>query len=116
MKVLCALDGSKYSQWALEWIPRICSPNNSSLLLVHAIDSTPFKRLPMLDQKTRSRVVKMLELSLERAESLLEAAELKVAKTWSEFSAKLLRGNPAEAIARAAKQKRPNSSSWAHGV
>lgn len=106
MKVLCAIDGSRHSQWALEWIPRICSPDTSSLLLVQAIDSTPFKRLPMLDQKTRSRVVKMLELSLESAASLLEGAELKAAKTWSEFSAKLLRGSPAEAIARTAKQNK----------
>lgn len=60
----------------------------------------------MLDQKTRSRVVKMLELSLESAASLLEGAELKAAKTWSEFSAKLLRGSPAEAIARTAKQNK----------
>jgi nucleotide-binding universal stress UspA family protein len=106
VKVLCAIDGSRNSQWALEWIPRVCSPDDSSLLLVQAIDSTPFKRLPMLDQKTRSLVVKMLELSLESASSLLEAAELKAAETWSEFSAKLLRGSPAEAIARTAKQEK----------
>ncbi len=106
MKVLCALDGSRYSQWAMDWLSRVCLPDESSLLLVHAIDMTQFKRLSKVDQKTRSRLVKVLEFSLEGAARLLEWAELKAARSWGQVRAKLLRGRPAEAIARVAKRER----------
>lgn len=102
MKLLCAIDGSKHSQWALEWLPRICFPSESSLLLVHAVDVTQFKELPKLGRKARSALVEALDLSLEGAARLLESAERKVAKGWGTVRAALLRGRPAEAIARAA--------------
>jgi nucleotide-binding universal stress UspA family protein len=38
MKILCAIDGSRHSQRALEWLPHVCSPDDCSLLLVHAVD------------------------------------------------------------------------------
>ncbi len=38
MKILSAIDGSRHSQWALDWLSHVCSPDNSSLLLVHAVD------------------------------------------------------------------------------
>ena len=28
MKVLCAIDGSRHSQWALDWLPHVCSPDD----------------------------------------------------------------------------------------
>ncbi|TKS58419.1 MAG: hypothetical protein EWM72_02958 [Nitrospira sp.] len=106
MKILCAIDGSRYSQWALAWLRRLCSPDGCSLLLVHAVDMTQFKTLPKLDQKSRSALVKVLEFSLEGAARLLEVAEVKAAKTWGDVRAKLLRGHPAKVIARSAKRER----------
>jgi len=106
MKILCAIDGSRYSQWALAWLRRLCSPDGCSLLLVHAVDMTQFKTLPTLDQKSRSALVKVMEFSFEGAARLLEAAEVKAAKTWGDVRAKLLRGRPAEVIARSAKRER----------
>jgi hypothetical protein len=41
MKILCAIDGSRHSQWALDWLPHVCSPDDCSLLLV-TIDMTQF--------------------------------------------------------------------------
>lgn len=43
MKIVCAVDGSRYSEWALDWLRKLCTPNDSSLLLVHAVDMTQFK-------------------------------------------------------------------------
>lgn len=106
MKILCAIDGSRHSQWALEWLPHLCAPADSSLLLVHAVDMTQFKSLPKLDRTGRSTLVKVLECSLEGAARLLEWAEVKAAATWGDVRAKLLRGRPAEAIARVAKHER----------
>ena len=106
MKIVCAIDGSRYSQWELDWLRRLCSPDDCSLLLVHAVDMTQFKTLPKLDQKSRSALVKVMEFSFEGAARLLEAAEVKAAKTWGDVRAKLLRGHPAEVIARSAKRER----------
>lgn len=105
MKIVCAIDGSRYSEWALDWVRRLASPDDSSLLLVHAVDLTQFKTLTTLDQKSRSALVKVLEFSLEGAVRLLEGAEVKAAKTWGDVRAKLLRGRAAEVIARTAARE-----------
>ena len=105
MKILCAIDGSRHSQWALDWLPHVCSPDGSSLLLVHAIDMTQFKSLSKLDRKTRLALVNLLDCSLEGAARLLERAELKAAASWGPVRAKLLRGSPVAAVARSAKRE-----------
>ena len=105
MKLLCAFDGSRYSQWALDWIPRLSSPDECALLLAHAVDMTQFKPLPKLDVKTRSALVDVMECSFESAARLLEWAEVKASVRWGDVRAKLLRGSPAEAIARLAKRE-----------
>jgi nucleotide-binding universal stress UspA family protein len=105
MKIVCAIDGSRYSEWALDWLRRLCALEKNSLLLVHAVDMTQFKTLPTLDQKSRSALVKVLEYSLEGAARLLEGAEVKAARTWGNVRAKLLRGRPAEVIARSAERE-----------
>jgi len=106
MKIVCAIDGSRYSQWAPDWLRRLRAPHDCSLFLVHAVDMAQFKTLPNLDQKSRSALVKVMEFSFEGAARLLEAAEVKAAKTWGDVRAKLLRGHPAEVIARSAKRER----------
>ena len=57
MKIICAIDGSRYSEWALDWLRRLCAFEETSLLLVHAVDMNQFKTLPTLDQKSRSALV-----------------------------------------------------------
>ena len=105
MKILCAIDGSRHSQWALDWLPHVCSPDDCSLLLVHAIDMTQFKSLSKRDRKTRLALVNLLDCSLEGAARVLEWAELKAAASWGPVRAKLLRGSPADAVARSAKRE-----------
>ena len=67
MKIPCAIDGFRHFQWALDWLPHVCSPDNSSLLLAHAGDIMQCKSLPKLDRKTRSALVNLLDCSLEGA-------------------------------------------------
>ena len=105
MKIICAIDGSRHSQWALDWLPHVCNLADCSLLLVHAIDMTQFKSLSKLDRKTRLALVNLLDCSLEGAARVLEWAELKASASYGLVRAKLLRGNPAEAVARSAKRE-----------
>jgi len=74
-------------------------------LLVHAIDMTQFKSLSKLDRKTHSTLVNLLDCSLESSARVLEWAELKAAASWGTVQAKLLRGSPADAVARSAKRE-----------
>ena len=106
MKIFCAIDGSRQSQWALNWLPHMCLPQSDDLVLVHAVDLTQYKNLSRMDQKARSRLVKILEFSLEGAARLLEWAELKAMKSWGQVRAKLLQGSAAESIARAARREK----------
>ena len=106
VKILCAIDGSRYSQWALDWLRQLCVPTDASLLLVYAVDMRQFKSPPNLNRTGRATLVKVLECSLEGGARLLEWAEVKAAATWPDVRAKLLRGRPAEAIARAAMRER----------
>ena len=106
MKIICAIDGSRHSQWALNWLSRICSPQDDALLLVHAVDMTQYKNLHQMNQNARSSLIKVLEFSLEGAAQLLEWAELKAAKSWGQVRARLLRGSPAEVVARIAKREK----------
>lgn len=106
MKILCAIDGSRQSQWGLNWLSRLCSPQDDALLLVHAVDMTRYKNLPRMHQNARSSLVKVLEFSLEGAAQLLEQAELNAAGSWGQVRARLLRGSPAEVIARLAKREK----------
>ena len=105
MKIVCAIDGSRYSEWALDWLRHLAPPDDSSPLLVHAVDLTQFKTLPRLDRKARAALVKVLDFSLEGAARLLEGAELKAARTWGRVRARLLRGRAAEAIVRSAERE-----------
>jgi nucleotide-binding universal stress UspA family protein len=67
---------------------------------------TQFKTFSKLNRKSRSALVKVLDVSLEAAVRLLESAELKAARTWDHVRAKLLRGRPAEAITHSANRER----------
>jgi hypothetical protein len=78
MKILCAIDGSRHFQWALDWLPHVCSPDDCSLLLVHAIDMTQFKSLSKLDRKTRSALVNLLECSLESSARMVPSSRGKL--------------------------------------
>jgi nucleotide-binding universal stress UspA family protein len=90
----------------MEWVSHLCAPADSSLLLTHAVDMTQYKHLPQMHQNARSSLVKVLEFSLEGAAQLLEQAELKAAGSWGQVRARLLRGSPAEVIARLAKREK----------
>jgi nucleotide-binding universal stress UspA family protein len=106
MRILCAIDGSRYSQWILDWLRELCIPTDASLLLVHAVDMKQFNSIAKLGRTRRATLVKVLELSLEGGTRLLEGAQMKAAAIWPDVRARLLRGRPADAIARAVTRER----------
>jgi nucleotide-binding universal stress UspA family protein len=106
MKVLCAIDGSRHSRWALELLPRLCRASDSSLLLVHAVDVRWFRVSKGLGTQARDAMRHALELAELGGRKLLESAKLKVTAEWGRVESKLLLGRPTEVIARAAARQR----------
>jgi nucleotide-binding universal stress UspA family protein len=106
MKVLCALDGSKHSRWAVDALKRVPFPEGSSLLLVHVLDVARL-RLPKgmggMAQGAMKRARIMVE---EIGRGLLERTKGSLQSAWGPVESRIIRGHPAEAIVRAAdKQK-----------
>ncbi len=106
MKVLCAIDGSRHSEWALELVPRLCLASESSLLLVHAVDVRWFRLSEGLGQDAPDASRQALELAERGGRKLLDAAARKVAADWDRVEGKLLHGRPADVIARLAARRR----------
>lgn len=106
MKVLCAIDGSRHSRWALELLPRLCRASDSSLLLVHAVDVRWFQVSKGLGKQARDAMRHAFELAELGGRKLLESAKLKVTAEWDRVESKLLRGRPADVMARAAARER----------
>lgn len=103
MNVLCAVDGSRHSRWALDLLPVLVLPRESSLLLVHAVDVAGFRPFGEFGGTARDALAQALELAEEGGRRLLGRAKAIVAPgLWRSMDGRLLRGHPAEAIARAA--------------
>ncbi len=106
MKVLCAVDGSKYSQWAGEMLRRWAFPEGSTLVLVHVVDVRIFKPARGLGKAERAAMNRALDLAEQSGRGVLERMKATVRSRWTAVDCRLLRGRPAETIARAAdKQK-----------
>jgi nucleotide-binding universal stress UspA family protein len=106
MKVLCAIDGSRYSEWALELIPQIVEPATSVLALVHAVDAAKFKAARRLGTTTEEAIEHALELAEQGGARLLERARRDVMPTWVGVRTKLLKGEPAHAVVHSASRSK----------
>jgi nucleotide-binding universal stress UspA family protein len=106
MTVLCALDGSRHSRWALEFLRRFRPAPDSRLVLVHVVDADMFKPRGTLDAAARAALKQALGLAEIGGRGLLDQAKALVSESWSFITASVVRGRPADAIARAAARHR----------
>lgn len=106
MKVLCALDGSKHSRWAVDVLKRVPFPSGSSLRMVHVLDRARL-RLPKGAGEPAQGAMKRAQIMAEEiGRGLLERTKGSLQSVWSTVEGRIIRGHPADAIVRtAAKQK-----------
>lgn len=106
MKILCAVDGSKHSRWALESLQRWSFPEGSSLILVHVLDTTKLKAPKGLGETARAAMKRAASFAKEIGQDMLRRMETKLFAQWKTVERRILRGHPAETIVRtAARQK-----------
>lgn len=105
MDILCAIDGSRHSRWALELLRRLRAGPESRLLLLHVIDVDKFRPAKGLDAAARAAMKQALELADIGGRDMLERAGALVASTWDAVATKVIRGHPAEAITHTATRR-----------
>jgi nucleotide-binding universal stress UspA family protein len=111
MKILCAVDGSEFSQWAIEAVGAFGRSVLSSVTLLHVVDTRHLKAVGAPHVATYRGVKAALEKSgeevLRRAIGHAEAALSQSAvRPRTAVRSLLLHGSPAATIAQRATQER----------
>jgi hypothetical protein len=81
VKILCAVDGSSYSRWALDAVSCLGVPPASSLLLMHVINIERFRASAGVGKHAESALQKGLRLAEQGGRALLERSQATVAST-----------------------------------
>lgn len=111
MKILCAVDGSEFSQWAIEAVGALGRNALSAVTLLHVVDTRHLKPVGAPHVATYRGAKAALEKSgediLRRAAGHAEVALSQSAtRPRTAVGALLLHGSPASTIARRAAQER----------
>lgn len=106
MKVVVAVDGSKYSQWALNWFAGIPFATPADVTAVHAIDMDAF-RAPFVIQTPWMNNIRVLRLEAQRLSKqgrrIRKNAAKRLAEVTSRARAMLCHGPVVPTILRFAK-------------
>lgn len=106
MNILCAIDGSRNSRWALEMLQHLCFPSDSRLLLVHVLEIARFRPRRTFEEPAREAMRQALELAERSGRDLLQRARAMISPGWGTVEHRLLRGHPADAMTRIAARRK----------
>ena len=98
MKILCAIDGSRYSRWALDVVCRLDAPPDSSLRLLHVIDIRQFTPRRTATEKTKDAFRQGLDLAEQHGRLLLTRAQERASSKWNAVETSQAKGGPADII------------------
>ena len=79
MKVLCAVDGSEFSNWAIEALARLFHQFLKEVVLLHVIDDVLLKQSLKKKASGAGKIQKVLAAKKNDGEKILKASEEKVA-------------------------------------
>jgi nucleotide-binding universal stress UspA family protein len=96
MRVVCAIDGSKHSRWALDALQLLAFARCSDLVLVHAIGPSP-AGCPQ-NGATLDAMMLARNLAENAGKKLLAHAEEMSRPHWARVETRLVHGDPAEAL------------------
>ncbi len=106
MKVFCAVDGSKHSQWVLEALQRWSFPQGSGLVLLHVVDTAKFRSLSGLGSAAQDAKKRAQTMAKEIGRGLLDRMKAVLRPNWSVVESRIIRGHPADAIVRTAVRQK----------
>lgn len=104
--ILCPIDGSRHSQWALELAPQLVHPMASTLALLHVVDAGKFRTARKLGTLEDETIAEALALAERSGGQLLDRTNESVSSRWKQIQTKLAKGDPATAICQAAARSR----------
>jgi len=88
MKIVAAVDGSKYGRWAIEWIARVPFAKSPEVTAVHVLDVVSL-RAPFMVQPVVAGNVQLLRKEMQR---LVRLSKRVMAESNSLFAALKIRG------------------------
>jgi nucleotide-binding universal stress UspA family protein len=98
MKTIVAIDGSKQSQWALDWITPFHSGQQPTVLAIHALDLTPL-RLPFgVAAELESSIRDQAYVLEQRAATLVTETKSWLAKSHVKGTVLVKTGKPARIL------------------
>ena len=117
MKVLCAVDGSEFSNWAIEAVGILFHQSVKELRLIHVVDDLHLKQGLKKEGVKAGNVKKILAALQEDGKKVLETSKQNAALTISQSTTKpfvsiktvLSRGHVTEAIIREAEKRKADA-------
>jgi nucleotide-binding universal stress UspA family protein len=110
MKIILAVDGSKYSHWAERWLAQLPFKEAPRVTVLHVVDLAALMepvRLSPLAALTYGRLMRQeLQRSLRAADRLTAQMAKQLAARWPRTKAVVAKGDPAEQILARAKRER----------
>ena len=116
MKVLCAVDGSEFSNWAVEALGALFHHSLREVILLHVIDTTHLPKGLKKKGATQGYVKQTIAAMNAEGEKVLKAFEQRVEVSISQAVTKrsvtvqsvLARGHVAETIVKQAEKRKPD--------
>lgn len=113
MRILCAVDGSHASQIALDAVGTLYGPHADEVIILHVVDTSPFRGLRAAGPTARARLAKTRAALDRTASELLRRATGVVATALHQsgsapkatITSALMHGRPAAAITAQAERR-----------
>ena len=112
MRILCAVDGSHASQIALDAMGTLYGPHADEVIILHVVDTSPFRGLRAVGPTGRTRVAKARAALDRTASELLRRATGAVGVTVARFFGDSVRGSMSYTYGRSWREPtRPEAQS-----
>lgn len=105
MKILCAIDGSRYSRWVLEALKRIDMPSESSVELLHVIDRDQWPPNKHMSSQAKEAIQKGLVRAHASGHAFMTSAEKAVFARGISAHGHVMTGRPVDTIVRFARRR-----------
>lgn len=104
--ILCAVDGSRHAQMALDMVRHAIVGPGDRVLLVHVVDLARFQPVKGMEPAARQAMEEAFRQAERRGLHLLVRSKASLTQEGIEAEAKLVRGYPAQAVTRTAARRK----------
>lgn len=105
MKILCAIDGSRYSRCAFQALPYLKIGADSSVTLLHVVNTDQLKVNKRMSPEANQAIAKALAMAEAGGHTLLTSFEKAAPAQWGCVQSQVVKGRPAAAITRFARRQ-----------